>query len=259
VIIVKTNFVPTAYRKESAMLAAKEWKKKSRRNAKSRRRDLKNCPSLRFTPTSWAKLVYLRDLGDVEIGGFGISAAADPLLIEDIVLIRQRCTPVTVAFDDVAIADFFDEQVDAGLQPERFSRVWIHSHPGCSPLPSSVDEATFDRVFGTFAWSVMAIVARNDAAYARLQYRVGPGGAWEIPVAVDYSRPFAGSDHEAWNRRYDECVRVDPAFDVWLDEGQTQKERPDDWPFSLEEWKEHADGTLNSGSVRSTERPSSPG
>jgi hypothetical protein len=203
--------------------------------------------------------VYLRDLGDVEIGGFGISSAADPLLIEDIVLIRQRCTPVTVAFDDVAIADFFDEQVDAGLQPERFSRIWIHSHPGTSPLPSSVDEATFARVFGTFAWSVMAIVARNDAAFARLQFRTGPGGAWEIPVAVDYSGPFTGSDHETWSRRYDECVRVDPGFDVWLEEDLTQEGIPRDWPFSLTQWKEHRDGAFDSGSVRSAERLSSPG
>ncbi len=84
-------------------------------------------PQLRFTPTAWAKLLFWRDLGTTEIGGFGISAAVDPLLIEDVRLVRQVCTAVTVKFDDGAVADFFDEQVDVGLPPDRFSRVWIHT------------------------------------------------------------------------------------------------------------------------------------
>ena len=30
-------------------------------------------PSMRFSPTAWAKLLYLRNLGDSEVGGFGIA------------------------------------------------------------------------------------------------------------------------------------------------------------------------------------------
>jgi predicted PurR-regulated permease PerM len=33
-----------------------------------------------------------------------------------------------VAFDDAAVADFFDEQVDQGVVPERCGRIWIHTH-----------------------------------------------------------------------------------------------------------------------------------
>jgi hypothetical protein len=43
-------------------------------------------------------------------------------LIEDIRIVEQDCTPITVAFRDEAVADFFDEQVDAGRQPESFGR-----------------------------------------------------------------------------------------------------------------------------------------
>ncbi len=67
--------------------------------------------------------MFLRDLGPTEVGGFGISAKDDLLLIEDICLVRQRCSSVTVQFDDVAVADFFDEMVDRGLPPERFARM----------------------------------------------------------------------------------------------------------------------------------------
>jgi hypothetical protein len=36
-----------------------------------------------------------------------------------------------------------------------------------------------------------------------LRFNVGPGGEMELPVGVDYSRPFAGSDHAAWE---EECL-----------------------------------------------------
>ena len=68
-------------------------------------------PKLRFTPTAWSKLLFLRDRGETEIGGFGLSAADDLSLITDIRLVEQDCTPVTVSFRDEAVADFFDEQV----------------------------------------------------------------------------------------------------------------------------------------------------
>jgi proteasome lid subunit RPN8/RPN11 len=154
-------------------------------------------------------LLYFRDRGNTEIGGFGVSAPHDPLLVVDIVTAKQRCTPVTVAFDDSAVADLFDDLVDEGLHPERFGRIWIHSHPGNCPLPSSIDEETFGRVFGRTDWSVMAIVARNDATYARLSFHVGPGGALEIPVNVDFTPPFDASDSPAWEQEYLDHVIVE--------------------------------------------------
>ena len=72
-------------------------------------------PRLRFSPTAWGKLLYLRDLGETEIGGFGLAETEDPLLVTDIALVDQVCTPVSVKFIDQAVADFFDQQVDRGL------------------------------------------------------------------------------------------------------------------------------------------------
>ena len=149
-------------------------------------------PTLRFTPTASAKLLLLRDAVQTEIGGFGIAAADDPLLTGDVALIRQRCSVATVEFDDEAVADFFDRQVDAGRQPGQFARVWIHTHPGDSAAPSSTDEETFARVFGRCSWSVMLILARGGKSYARLQYRSGPAAAVRIPVEVDFTAEFPG-------------------------------------------------------------------
>jgi hypothetical protein len=164
---------------------------------------------LRLTPYAWGKLLYLRDLGPTEVGGFGISAREDLLLIEDIVLLKQLCTEVTVKFDDEAVADYFDTQVDLGLQPERFGRIWIHTHPGSSPLPSNTDEATFARCFGVSDWAVMFIVARGGQTYARLRFSAGPGGELVMPVEVDFQQPFAASDRTAWGMEYDQSVQAE--------------------------------------------------
>jgi hypothetical protein len=167
---------------------------------------------LRLTPYAWAKLQRLRDLRDTEVGGFGISAADDLLLVEDVCLIRQLCSPMTVKFDDEAVADYFDRQVDQGLAPERFARIWIHTHPGSSPHPSSTDEETFARCFGSTDWAVMFILARGGQTYARLRFKAGPSGSLVLPVEVDFSQPFPSSEWGAWDAEYAESVMPEPVF-----------------------------------------------
>lgn len=164
-------------------------------------------PVLRFSPTAWAKLLCLRDQGPTEVGGFGITTADDLLYVEDVCLVSQTCSVVSVKFDDIAIAEFFESQVESGRRPEQFARIWIHTHPGDSPSPSHVDERTFRRVFGRCDWAVMLIVAQGGQTYARIRYGVGPGGSLEIPTQVDFSQPFAASDSAAWQSEYAASVR----------------------------------------------------
>ncbi len=165
------------------------------------------CPVLRFSPTAWAKLEFFRDRGETEIGGFGISAPDDLLLIQEFATVRQKVTCVSVAFDDGAVADFFEAQVDAGRKPEQFGRIWLHSHPGSSPVPSGTDERTFAYVFGRCDWAVMFVLAQEGKSYARLRFNVGPGGAIVIPTAVDFTLPFAASDQAAWAAEYDHNIQ----------------------------------------------------
>jgi proteasome lid subunit RPN8/RPN11 len=156
-------------------------------------------PTLRFSPTAWAKLLYLRDCGQTEVGCFGISSKTRRLLIEDVQLVRQSCTAVSVVFDDASAADFFDRQVDQGRHPRQFARIWLHTHPGNSALPSLTDEDTFDRVFGRADWSVMFILARGGQTYARLQCN---GRQTDLEVGIDWNRPFPGSDFAGWEAEY---------------------------------------------------------
>jgi hypothetical protein len=143
--------------------------------------------ALTFSALAWLKLQFFCQAGYTQIGGFGVSAENDPLYVEDFVTVRQQVTPVTVRFDDAAVADWFDRCVDQGLSPGRCGRIWLHTHPGASVTPSGTDEETFARVFGRCDWAVMFILGRTGQTYARLAFSAGPGGDLSLPVQVDWS------------------------------------------------------------------------
>jgi hypothetical protein len=232
---MKTKTTPRPLKPRRLLRRPREWRSKRR-------------PRLRFNPTAWAKLLFLRDRGPTEVGGFGLASATALLSVEDIQLVRQTCTSVSVVFEDAAVAEFFDDQIDAGRRPEQFARIWIHTHPGESAEPSFVDEETFGRVFGPCDWAVMFILARGGATYCRLRFRAGPGGAFEIPVEVDFDGAFAGSNFEAWVEEFESTVRQagcglagEPLIDSYLSPAGSA--RPDqlfdDFLISLEQEREH--------------------
>jgi len=169
-------------------------------------------PMLRFSPTAWAKLLFMRDMTNNEVGGFGITQANDLLFVTDFALVKQKVTCVSVSFDDEYVANFFEDQVQAGRKPQQFARIWLHSHPGDSPEPSMTDEATFARVFGSCDWSVMCIVAQDGSTFARLRFNAGPGGEVKIPVCVDYSCEFNGTDFDLWMQQYKANVFQEEIF-----------------------------------------------
>ena len=166
-------------------------------------------PVLTLSPLAFLKLTYLCQAARTEVGGFGISRAADDLLyVQDVVLLKQTTTAVTVSLGDDAVADHFERFAEVGVPPAQCGRIWVHTHPGSSPEPSTVDEQTFARSFGGCDWSVMLILARGGAFYARLQLTAGPGAQIVIPVQVDWAR---------WPGTLDESV--------------------DDWHLLMQEWQ----------------------
>jgi proteasome lid subunit RPN8/RPN11 len=190
-------------------------------------------PSLRFSPTAWAKLLYFRDKTDNEIGGFGITEPDDLLFVKEFVTVKQEVTGVTVKFDDTAVADFFDSQVDLGRKPEQFARTWLHTHPGNSPEPSMVDEETFTRVFGNCQWAVMFVLAQDNKTYARLRFNVGPGGEVLIPVEINYNCDFEASDKNIWDAEYQANIKAGDRLGEYGKNDQTSSVKSDVAGYAL--------------------------
>lgn len=171
---------------------------------------------LKFSPLAWLKLQFFLHRGDTEIGGFGISAETDLLYITDFITIHQEVSSVSVEFADDSVADYVDACVDAGLQPRQFMRIWCHTHPGESPQPSTTDEETFARVFGSCDWSMMFIIGRTSKTYARLSFSTGPGMSVLLPVEVDYASwpnrlallKYPESMFAGWEAEYTEHVHA---------------------------------------------------
>jgi len=184
---------------------------------------------LRFTPHSWAKMLYFRDIGPTEVGGYGICETEDPLLVTDICLIKQECTPCTIDFDKQDMADFMEKMTDKGLSPWMHQNIFWHTHPGNCAKPSGTDEQNFDKAFSHPHWAIFFILAKQGDTYARLRYNVGPGTEVLLDYCVDYSIPFVGSNHQEWDKEYkDKVTKTKPIIiinnknskgsSVWFDE-----------------------------------------
>lgn len=187
-------------------------------------------PMLRFSPTAWAKLLFMRDMTHNEVGGFGITKPDDLLFVIDFVLVKQTVSSITVAFDDESVANLFEDQVQLGRKPQEFARVWLHTHPGNSPEPSLTDEHTFERVFGSCDWSIMAIVAQDGSSYAMLRFNAGPHGEIKIPVYVDYDCEFDGSNIDKWMQEYRANVFLDDIFTKKIEKAVAEKHPITDLP-----------------------------
>jgi hypothetical protein len=190
--------------------------------------------ALCFSASAWLQLQFLCHAGGTEIGAFGISHPENPFYIIGLGLIRQCCTAVTVAFDDGAVADFFDEQIDQGRSPEHFARIWIHTHPGDSAEPSGVDERTFEESFGRCDWAIMFILAKGGDTTCRLRLAANAGGARlavdrMLKVRVDWESLDTCPGLalvEDWWEQYDSLVEEQPDFWTYQATAASSRKRP---------------------------------
>jgi len=183
--------------------------------------------SVRFTPTAWAKLVYMRDAGDTEISAFGLAETDDPLLITDLVLPKQECTGGSTEIEGESILEYMDTCASLGMEPDHYLRIWLHTHPGNCARPSATDEETFGSIFGSAPWAIMVIVANGGDEYCHCQYGQGIGGRIETTLEIDFFSQFSAPNREAWKTEYDARV----SRKVWTTGKKTweQEKLPSSW------------------------------
>jgi hypothetical protein len=165
---------------------------------------------LRFTPYAWMKILFFCGAGkkhadgNTEVGGFGVTAKDDPFLVEDFFTVKQENYSFFVKFDDESVANFFEDQVVLGKHPSQFGRVWLHTHPGSSPLPSGKDEQTFVNSFGSCDQAVMFIMAENGPVYARLRKDTNDPLVDEflLNVEIQFDAGYRNLEPEEWAKEF---------------------------------------------------------
>jgi len=173
-------------------------------------------PVLRFTPTTWAKLLFLGRITEDEVGMLGV--AEDPfdlLRITRLAVIKQVVSLASFEFDEAALSDFYLEMEDKGYTIEQYARVLIHTHPSGVDDLSGWDKDTLERYFGRCSWAVSMILPKGGNPKAILRMSVPSanvkGVPWyyveqQIPVEVDYSGQFEPPDFEAWRAEHEEAT-----------------------------------------------------
>jgi len=191
------------YRMDQYIVKIAMKKKESKMEAKTK---------LKFSPYAWAKIKYMRDKSRNEVAGFAVSSKESLFYIEDFYTVKQEVGPATFELDDDGVADFYNDMIDADWEPVEFSRILIHTHPGMGVTPSTTDETNFKENFGKCNWAIMFILGDNDNCECVFQSNVEPKFRVSLPVEIDYSRPFRGTNHEAWDKEYETNVEEETTY-----------------------------------------------
>lgn len=168
---------------------------------------------LTFSLYAWAKLLFMRDIGQTEVGCFGITLEHDLFYVQDLRFIKQKCSGAHTKFDDEALNDLVVDELQAGRQPRQCQRIWIHTHPHMGADPSGTDEDTFERCFGKCDWAVMFIISKTEDTSCRLKANL-PNDNFVITQEIEHKIDFSGrnwteEDEGEWRSEYHRNIEID--------------------------------------------------
>jgi len=143
-----------------------------------------------------------------------LAAGSRQLRIEELVLVKQEVTSMSV---DLDMTWWADKQSDLfatrEIQPWQ-SSVWIHTHPAGVNRPSQTDETTMRESFGSWDFAIMLILTREGHFHARLDFdHAFPWGETarynvDCEVKVDWSNAEAVTEEDlkVWEKEFKERV-----------------------------------------------------
>ena len=194
--------------------------------------------SLRFTPYVWAKLLFLQDVSNTAMGGFGICDHGDLFLVRDFALIEQVSTCLTVKFSDKKLNNFYETRLEANSMSDQLSLIWIQTNPDSFPSSSLWEKQELGHLFKQRDWFVTAEFGTEGQAKASMHFRIGSRSAnprveTQLDVEVDYQAMFPKSNHQMWLDEYKANVRC---LDPFASESLCELTLNDDLNWQSSEW-----------------------
>jgi len=161
--------------------------------------------TLKFTPYARAKLQFICDHYNHEVGAMGLAETADPFLVTDLYIPKQKCSTVFVDMDAADIADnmfmkYCDPEGPHKLKPHQVGRIYIHTHPSGCLNPSQHDENIFAESFGSMPWAMMVILPKGGPLYARIRVSLGNDVNLQMMLKEELTltTDFKGANHAEW-------------------------------------------------------------
>lgn len=112
---------------------------------------------------AWFKMIVMRNAGHREMAGFGVTDSEDPFTIDDIFLVKHEADAGSFDFDPDAMNAFQVRMKDEfGLEPDQCMRIVVHTHPGQSATPSTVDWKNFGEELANQDWSIQLIFGKGN-------------------------------------------------------------------------------------------------
>lgn len=196
-------------------------------------------PKLIFSPYAWNKLLFLRDMADGdELAAFGIGSEENPLYITNLVMPEQETSSTSADFTEKGLQEYFEKSEETYGDPDRWCRVWIHTHPRGVKQPSGTDDDTWSQVFGHAPWAVMYILTECGSYYCKMRMRhseritVDKDGnksldyysiEQEIEAIVDSMSQWE-KYHESWTKEFKErTVEPEDEWQNWKGQGNFSK------------------------------------
>jgi hypothetical protein len=158
------------------------------------------------------------NLSSSEVFCFGISTPDDPLHITDLWIPKQKVTMASAELDEDDLAERI-EQMSQFMPIQSFLRVWLHTHPGNDPSPSSVDINTLSTIFRNYEWTYMGILAQGGKFHSEIAWW-GPDKQSQlrvkIPHEIDWTSSFKAAAPSQWVEEYRLNVEDSSAFETTL-------------------------------------------
>lgn len=172
--------------------------------------------ALKFTPYARAKLQFICDNYEHEVGAMGIAATADPFLVTDLFIPKQKCSDTFVAMDANDLADsmfmvYCDPDGPHKLKPHQVGRIYIHTHPSGCLSPSLHDETIFSESFGNMPWAMMVILPKGGPLYARIRVALGNDFQMQLRIRdeIVITSDFPAASKAEWQKEVDAKITVD--------------------------------------------------
>ena len=102
------------------------------------------------------------------------------------------------------------EEMSSKYSPAQCFRIFVHTHPGDCPKPSSTDWETFNSLMSSYPWFGMLIFAKNQDYYFYMKFTQGPGISADVDLEIDWGVPCQAVDFEHLESEYTKKVSIKP-------------------------------------------------